>query len=714
MTGTPAAAPSPASTPLPTLRAELELLPGAVDVHGQPTWLIHDPLMNRFTQIEPAAREALKHWSGCQTAGELVERVKAEGRVEIDLRSVIELINFLFASQLTEAPRSGDWRSLAKLKAASKHSLPAWLVHNYLFFRIPLVRPQAFLEQTIPIVRLLWSRSAIALVVTMGLAGIYLASRQWEHFVGTLMDYFSWEGIVTAALVLVVVKLAHELGHAYATVAFGCRVHTMGIAFVIMAPMPYTDVTDAWRLTDRRKRLLIDSAGMIAEAAIAAVALFVWAFLPDGPMRSAAFVLSVVSIISSLAINLNPFMRFDGYYLLSELLGVENLQSRAFTVARWKLRELLFGLGAPCPESLPPRLVNRLVLYAWATWIYRLVLFLGIAFLVYHYFFKVLGIILFVVEIIYFIARPIGDEIIHWWKMKRAILATRRTWITTACASLAALACLIPWSTSVEIPAVLEAAQLRPVYPVRQARIIAVPVKHGDSVTAGQTIAKLHSSDLVDEIARTRISLQVAERQYGRRMADATDREATLIIESTIEALRTKIAGLLKEQQELTVTAPFDGKIVDLNPELTVGRWISPREFIAIVAGGNALRAQGYAAEADVSRIEHGGRAVFIPEHASRRRVELTVERIATAGATQLEIAELASVNTGRIHVNVDEKRRLVPASAQYLVTLSTAHAEPLGDLSIRGVVLADGRAESLIARAFRRTLGILIRESGA
>jgi putative peptide zinc metalloprotease protein len=358
--------------------------------------------------------------------------------------------------------------------------------------------------------------------------------------------------------------------------------------------------------------------------------------------------------------------------------------------------------------------VNRLVLYAWATWIYRLVLFLGIAFLVYHYFFKVLGIVLFVVEIIYFIARPIGDEIIHWWKMKRAILATRRTWMTAVCASLAALACLIPWSTSIEIPAVLEAAQLQPVYPVRQARVIAVPVKHGDTVTAGQTIATLHSSDLVDEIARTRISLQVAERQHGRRMADATDREATLILDSTIDALRTKIAGLLKEQQELTITAPFDGRIVDLNPELSAGRWVSPRELIAIVAGGNALVAKGYAAEADVSRIDHGGRAVFIPEHASRSRVDLTIERISTAGATQLEIPELASINTGQIQVNVDEKRRLVPVSAQYLVTLSTARPEPLGDLSIRGIVLADGRAESLFARALRRTLGILIRESGA
>lgn len=714
MTGIPAAAPSPAGTPLPALRAELELLPGAVDIHGQPTWLIHDPIMNRFIHIEPAAREALKHWRGCATAGELVERVKAEGRVDIDVTAVNELIDFLFASQLTEVPKTGGWQSFARTKAARKHSLPAWLVHNYLFFRLPLVRPQAFLEAALPAVRLLWSRPVVAFIITLGLAGIYLASRQWDLFVGTLISYFSWEGMLTGAVALAMVKLAHELGHAFAAVAFGCRVHSMGIAFVVMAPMPYTDVTDAWRLRDRRQRLLIDSAGMITEAAIAAVALFAWAFLPDSPARSAAFVLSAVSIISSLVINLNPFMRFDGYYLLSELLGVENLQSRSFAVGRWKLREMLFGLGAPCPESLPSRLVNGLAIYAWAVWIYRFLLFLGIALLVYHYFFKVLGIILFAVEIIYFIARPLGDELAAWWKMRRAILATRRSWSTIVGASLALLACVVPWSTSVEVPAVIEAGQMQAIHPVRDARIVSVAVRHGDTVRAGETIVSLASTDLENELARTQISLHLAELQYGRRLADAADRESSLILEGTIETLRTKIAGLQKEREELTLVAPFDGRIVELNPELSPGRWVSPRELIAIVANNTSLVAKGYVAEADVRRIGPGAKAVFIPEHPARARVDLQIERIAAGGAAQIEVADLASTNTGRIAVNVDEKRRLVPASAHYLVTFSTTGSTPLDDLSIRGVIHAVGRAESLLLRVWRHALGVLVRESGA
>jgi putative peptide zinc metalloprotease protein len=543
---------------------------------------------------------------------------------------------------------------------------------------------------------------------------LHLASRQWDHFVNTLLTYLSWEGVASGAIALGMVKIAHELGHAYAAASLGCRVHSMGLAFVVMAPMPYTDVTDAWRLTDRRKRLLIDSAGMVAEAAIAAVALIAWAFLPDGPLRSAAFVLSVVSIASSLAINLNPFMRFDGYYLLSEALGVANLQSRAFAIGRWQLREWLFGLGDPAPEEMPTHRRTWLALYAWATWIYRLFLFLGIALLVYHYFFKALGLILFAVEIVYFIARPIGGELSAWWQMRSRLWTSPRARLTCAAAMIAVLLGCIPLSTTVEIPAVLEFTRLQSIYPTRNAQVVAVHVRHGQAVRAGARIATLASAEIVDERTRAQISLQIAELQFGRRLADAADREGSLIIESRIEAARTQIAGLDREQSELEIVAPFDGRIAELNPEIHPGRWVSPRDLIAIVTDGRSLSAKGYVAEADVGRIRPGARARFIPEHPGRERVELEIERISQAGVAQIEIADLASINSGRVAVSLDDRRRLIPASAQYMVSMITTEVSTNGDLAIRGLVHAEGRPESVFARVWRRALGVLVRESGA
>lgn len=699
---------------IPELRPELQLIRGAPSVMGEPTWLVHDPLLNRFVQIDFATYETLRKWQGCSTAEELIARVNASQQVWLDKASLEQLVSFLHANRLTaEAPAQG-WRHFSQEHVARQHSPAAAFVHNYLFYRIPLCRPQGLLERTLPIARAMSSLPVRAVIGSMGLIGLYLVSREWDAFTATFQNFVTWEGALLIALALSFVKAAHELGHAYTAVAFGCRVHTMGVAFVVMAPLLYTDVSDAWRLRDRRQRLLIDSAGIKVEVAIAAIALFFWAFLPEGPMRGLAFTLSAVSVLSSLAINLNPFMRFDGYYLLSETLGVDNLQARAFELGRWKLREWLFGLGMPVPEVLSRQLVAVLVAYAWMTWIYRLALFVGIALLVYSYFFKVLGIILFAVEMIYFVGRPIMNELKYLFQKRRLIFATRRTAGTAMLSAVVLLLCLVPLSTKVEIPAIVESAKLQPIYPGRSARIAEVNVLHGSRVKVGDVIVRLVSPDVDLDIELARTKLAMVRFQHARRGADASDRASTIVLESSLESLLTRIEGLEKEQEELVIRAPFEGKIIELDPGMHPGRWVSPRDLIALVAAEKGIVAKGYVSESDLWRIAPGGGGTFIPEELLRESVPVKIEMISRSVAAQIEIAELTTTYSGRIAVNQDEKRRLVPTTAQYLVHMSSVAAPRSRELSVRGIVRADGLAESVLARVWRQALKVLVRESGA
>ncbi len=155
---------------------------------------------------------------------------------------------------------------------------------------------------------------------------------------------------------------------------------------------------------------MIGGAGVTVELVLACLATFAWPFLAEGPLKSLAFSIATVGWVLSLAINLNPLMRFDGYYLFADALGIDNLQSRAFSLGRWRMRELLFGLGAKPPEQFDKKTTRILVWFAWAVWIYRLILFTGIALLVYYMSFKILGLVLFAVEIIYFIAKPVAQR----------------------------------------------------------------------------------------------------------------------------------------------------------------------------------------------------------------------------------------------------------------------------------------------------------------
>jgi hypothetical protein len=123
-------------------------------------------------------------------------------------------------------------------------------------------------------------------------------------------------------------------------------------------------------------------------------------------------------------------MRFDGYFILSDFLEMPNLHERSFALARWRLREWLFDLGEEKPEHFGRRREIGLIAFAWAVWVYRLVVFLGIAVLVYHFFIKIIGVFLFMVEIIWFIALPIRHELQAWakrWPQIRSRSRSRRS-----------------------------------------------------------------------------------------------------------------------------------------------------------------------------------------------------------------------------------------------------------------------------------------------
>jgi putative peptide zinc metalloprotease protein len=699
--------------PLPKLRDDLTLVEGATTRDGEPSWLIHDALQHRHFQIDAAAHEILAAWGHCKTVDELVTLVQKRGELDICGKDVGDLIDFVSRNKLIACDREGAWKALAGEHAMTRQSLFSWIVHNYLFFKVPLCNPQSFLYSTLPALRNVVGFRSLSAIAILGIVGLYLVSRQWDAFVATFQYAFTWEGAALTFLTLAFVKAAHEMGHAYVAAHYGCRVPTIGLAFMMLAPMLYSDVSDTWRLKERKARLLVSLAGVLVEFGIACLAIFAWSFMPEGPLRSATFFLATVSLVTSLAINLNPLMRFDGYYLLSDWLGVENLQSRSFSLARWKMREWLFDLKRQPPELLPPRLRITLVLYAWAVWIYRFGLYTGISLVVYHFFFKALGIAFFMFEILYFIAMPIFSEIKEWHKIKISILRSKRARLTMTASCLAVVGFVVPWSTRVEIPAIIEPKDLVRIFPTRAAKIQSIQITSGQQVVAGQTLLVLSSPDIDKDIALAETKLRLAKMQYARRMADVVDREASLELEGTLASLTTRIAGLRDEQSELIVKAPMAGKVVELNAELHAGRWVNPREMVAAIGVPGQLVARGYVSENDLFRIKEGYAGVFVPDAAQRPSMTGVIDEISAGGANQVDILDLASQFGGRIAVQPDDKRRLVPVVAQFPVRVTLATEEKSVDLINRGVVIVSGSRESLAARVWRHSISVLIRESG-
>lgn len=695
---------------LPSLRADLQLSPASPALDGSPQWTLADPLRGRYFKLGATAMRLLRHWQ-LGAAEQVLQAVNREPGIPLGQGELEELLRFLRGHDLITSTDSEQRASYAAKAEQLQQSLWQRLLHQYLFFRIPLWRPDAFLDRTWP-----WLRRHGPNLLRLGLPlllclGVFLAARDWERFIATFPHLFSLGGAVSFAIALTFAKLCHEFGHAYMAKRAGCRVQSMGLAFMVMLPMFYTDVSDAWRVNDRRSRLLIGAGGVLAELLLACIALLAWSLLPDGPARTAAFMLASATWITTLVINLNPFMRFDGYFLISDLWGVDNLQNRAFALCRWRLREALFGYGEPAPEPWSPSMQRKLLIWGYCSWLWRAALFIGIALAVYHMFFKLLGIFLMLVELAWFIGLPIWREMQEWSK-RRAQADSRKVLITGLGLGAVFLVLIVPWRSSVEIPALLEASRASALHAPVAARLNAVHVRNGQSVTAGDVLLELDSPDLDSRQAIVRREIEILQLQLKRQAGRSETVADSAILEQNLATAVAEYRGLAAQRQRLQLRAPHDGQVRDLPADLTAGRWLSTQQPLLRVVE-QQVRLRGYLAEESLWRVEPGSNGHFIASaDPLRPALAVTLSEVDTTGAAYLDQAALASDHGGPIAVRRDEQQRAQPLQAQYGVRLTPQETVALAQPQL-GVAILDGRRESIIAAVWRRVAALGVRESG-
>ncbi len=698
--------------PLPRLREDLQLFKGPEAYDGSPTWNIYDPVCNKYFRIGWSAFQMISRWSAGNFKA-LLDRVSNETTAQVGENDVEHFVKFLHANNLTRDSVSGSSADYVAQYMSTQVKWYVWLIKNYLFVRIPVFRPHRFLKRTMPLVEPLYSKPFRTGMLVLGALGLYLVARQWESFISTFLYFFNLDGAVFYFTALIFIKMIHELGHAYTATRFGSKVASMGIAMLVMLPVLYTDTTDAWRINSRRKRLLISAGGMFAELYLAVIFTFLWSFLPDGLLRSAAFIIATTSWIMSLAINLNILMRFDGYYILSDLLGVENLQDRSFALGKWRLREILFDLRLPAPGGFPAPVRRKLIIYAWSVWVYRFFLFLGIALLVYHFFFKVLGLLLFAVEILWFIVMPVINEIKVWKTMKERIRESHRYRLTTVMCFILLSLFFIPWNTRITTPAILQALNKATIHSVSSGRIKEVFVKEGDKLTAGQPLLILVSPGLEDEITRTQRQYEVTELRSQRRASNLDDLENMQVVLQQLQELRSRLKGLYEMRDELTVRSPIDGTLVDMQNNLHPGRWINSKLRLAHVAQLDSPSLQGVIEGRKLSQVKVDQEAVFIPDEPELDTVKARVVEIEDANIQVMDTLYFASIYGGDVAVREDRKKGLVPEESLYRIKFKPVDIEKVVPRVVKGVVHITGEPRSFAFRTYDLIATVLVRESG-
>lgn len=694
---------------LPLLRKDIQIVHVGESEDGSPLYNVYDPLRARYFQISWAEALIFKLMRPHMKVAELIELIKERSTLVVTEEELKAFMQDAARQNLLEVTYESE--DLNKLTEKKKLNPLMWLLFHYLYMRIPLLDPDEFLGKTLKYVRPFLSIPALIIYLVITISGLALLLNRFDEFLHTFTYFFNFQGIIIYSLAIAATKIIHEFSHAYVAKKFGVRVTNMGVAFLVLWPVLYTDVTDAWKLTKRYQRFTISAAGIIAELVLAGLATWGWAFSSPGILQSIFFLLASVSWVSSLLINLNPAMRFDGYYLLCDLWGIDNLQNRAFAITRWQLRKTLLGLDIPPPEEVSKKRKTGMIIYAIATWIYRLSVYLGVAVFVYFYFTKLLGTFLFLFEIIVFIIWPIITEIQDVLFMKKLLKMNWRIRLLLITIGIALFLFIVPLPHTNYFSAILVPSKNQILYVPYDSVIEKIYVKRQDPVKIGQTLIKLSSESLQADIDSLEFQEDILQRELLTLGLTEEGRPQIKQKQAELKTLHSKLASLKNYKSHLTLKAHFTGIVYEWDDNLTVGQAIAKQKVIGKVAAQGPLNAAGYIPEGQIDEISIGKTVAFIlpNPHTQISGKIITINPLRNA---QLEFPQLASINQGPLPVVKETNDKLKLVESYYLANVDLDQTDQELFIGQVGTIEAEGPWRSKFMDMMRFLVRLFYRES--
>jgi putative peptide zinc metalloprotease protein len=561
---------------------------------GKPWYIVHDPLTNRSHRFSPTAWWLANQLDGVSTVDHAWQLALAQlGDAAPSQEEVIRLLSQLHGADLLLSEATPESTEL--LERRGKQMKPKWLsgLLNPMSVRVPLWDPDLFLSRTLRWLQPWFGRAGAALWLLLVLPALALAAQHWTELSSNLADRLLAAGNLAAiALVFPFVKLLHELGHGYAVKAYGGEVHEAGVMLLVFAPAPYVDASASSGFRSKWVRAMVAAAGMLTELALAALAMYVWLSVEPGAVRSIAFNVMTVAGISTLVFNANPLLRYDGYYILCDLIEIPNLAQRANTYWGWLVQHHLFGERDAAPPETGAAERRWLFAYAPAAFVYRAVVSLSIAlFIANQYFF--VGVLLALWSVAGLIVAP-AMRSLRFLLASPALARQRpRALALSAAALLGAvlLAVLVPLPSSSTVQAVVWVPAGAEVHAASNGFVRAVHVRAMAPVRPGQTLFDLDDSALLaryrEQSARVNeLDVQAVREQAEDRARAFQTREALAREQLQLDDLATRVA-------QLATLAQAEGSFVRAGSEDLPGSYVKRGDLLGYILapGQRTIRA---------------------------------------------------------------------------------------------------------------------------
>jgi putative peptide zinc metalloprotease protein len=596
-----AASSDPAALVPPALRADLTAT--RQPYLGRDYMIYKNPLSLAFFRLPAAHAEAAALFDGRTPLGHLVEPLAASSRYWRALsrsQALAELSSL--AGQLGQAGllqvRGSDASARGqRLRALKKSRKFEMVIGHVLFFRKSLFDPDCLLERLLGRLGWVYRPWFLAAAAVFVFVSLLVALWNFDRLVSQGANFFTLSNLGLTWLLFIFVKILHEFGHGLTAKRCGAEVHEMGFMFILFTPYLFCNVSDAWR-AGKAARVATGAAGIAVELCIASVAVWLWLFTQPGLFHQMCFNTIVLCSVSTLLFNGNPLMKFDGYYIFSDVLEIPNLRAKSNAwVTGWAQKNLL-GMQ---PKSAPAAAHEASPLfgvYAVAAYFYGWFIMFSISIMIFDVLqpyglefvsrtYVALFLFVSLALPLYRLGRSVKDT-----PEFRGAVAHRGRLAMGAAAVLVVAALLVPWTESIKRSAALEHERVVHVSGSAPGVLEEIAVSEGHVVAEGQYLGRLSNRDLESQLAGLRLqreSLLVRSRALA---AEPTE-EARLsipVVARQVREVDEEISGLERKTQSLELRAPRAGIVRTPRPAELVGRYFAARQPVLEIGAGQSAR----------------------------------------------------------------------------------------------------------------------------
>lgn len=573
---------------------------------GEKWYVLHDPFNNQFFRLRPEAHEFVVRLQPDRTVGQVWEECldrNPDGAPGQD--DVIQLLAQLYFVNLLYHELPADSTKLFERYSRRKEREMQSKLRSVMFIRLPLFDPENLLKRIVPFIRPLVSPlGSVIWLITVILAGKVIIDR-FDAVAVQAQGILAPDNLIFLYASLVLIKMLHEFGHAIVCKRFGGEVHTMGVMLMVFTPLPYMDATSSWSFRSRWHRVLVGAAGMMFEVFTASCAAFVWAYTGPGILNSIAYNMMFIASVSTVLFNANPLLRYDGYYILSDLLDIPNLHSRSLTHLMHIAERYVFG----CKDSTSPaqtfREASWLTIFGVLSGIYRFIVYSAIILFVADRF-LLAGLIMAFICVISWGVVPLFRIPVYLLSHPR-LARTRSRAIAISIGCLTAVLfflALCPFPNRFRAPGVLEAVTYIRVVNDAPGYVKSVLVPTGVEVAAGTPLMELSDQELDFEIAAARAQRQETLTLQMRAIHQATaEREP---IRNRLITIEKKLKNLEAQRRSLVVKAREKGTWVSPRSRDMVGTWIRRGSEVGVIVNHDAFRFSAVVSQDDASRLFAG------------------------------------------------------------------------------------------------------------